>query len=202
MRIGPEVKREKPRHESLKLARSYVIRQAHLLANANEKARAKVAARLVDQLECMSIFAENIDAAVTNHDDALGLFLLALDGGRLTQLGRRLRLGQGQCPRFHRAERLFEDLLHLGGVHVSKNGNDAIFCNNVAITKLEQILLRQTLHRIDRAVAAQGVRMVVEKRLAQNVARDGGQLFVFLLDARDLDLLFPRDCFLWHRGAE
>src|SRR5216684_69734 len=87
----------------------------------------------------------------------------------------------------------------VGDFHVSKNGKDDILGDNVAITKREQILLRQTLYRSDRAAAARGVRRVVEKRLAQNVARDGGQLFVFLLNARDLDLLFPRDCFLWHR---
>src|SRR5229473_6797063 len=79
LRIGPEIKREQTRDQSLHLAGADVIRQSHLLANTNEKARTEIAARFVDQLECMSIFVEHIDPAVANHDYALRFLFIAFD---------------------------------------------------------------------------------------------------------------------------
>src|SRR5437899_10741464 len=68
LRIGPEIKCEQTGNESLHLAGTDVIRQSHLLANTHEKARTKVAARFVDQLERVSSFVEGSDAVMADPD--------------------------------------------------------------------------------------------------------------------------------------
>src|SRR5439155_13201516 len=137
LRIGPEIKGEQSRDESLHLAGADKIGQAHLLTNANKKARAEIAACFVDQLERMSIFAENIDAAVTDHDDALSFFLMAFDAPYSGQWRRWLRVSQGKHARFHSAECLFEKLFDLSRIHIAKNGNDAVLRHDVTVAKFE-----------------------------------------------------------------
>src|SRR6266567_7176245 len=79
LRISPQIKREQTRHQSLHLAGADVISQSHLFANTDKEARAEIAARFIDQLECMSIFAEHVDAAITDHDHSLRFFFIAFD---------------------------------------------------------------------------------------------------------------------------
>ena len=44
--------------------------------------------------------------------------------------------------------------------------------------------------------------MLIEKRLTQNIPRDGGQLFFLLFDPGDLHLFFAGDRLFWHGGVE
>ena len=59
-RIGAEIKSEETRDQALHLAGPDIIGEAHLLADANEKTRAEIAARFVDQFERITIGTKNI----------------------------------------------------------------------------------------------------------------------------------------------
>ena len=150
----------------------------------------------------MSIFIEHIDAAITDHDDALSFLLLGFDVLDLTEGRGRLGVGQRKRAWFHGAERLFEKLFHLGRVYVAEYGNDAVLRHDIAITKFKQLFLGQFLHRLGRTIGAKRVGMMIEKRLAQNIAGDRRGLFLFLFDPGDLDFLFARDDFLGHGRVE
>ena len=92
-----------------------------MLPDTNEKARAEIAARFIDQLERMSIFVEHIDPAVANHDHALRFFLIAFNVLDFRNRRRRVRIGQREGAGFHFAESLLEELFHFAGVHVPEN---------------------------------------------------------------------------------
>ncbi len=53
-----------------------------------------------------------------------------------------------------------------------------------------------------RTFRAQGVGMAPEKCFAQDVSSDGGELFLFVLDAGELNFFFPRDRGLGHGGIQ
>ena len=123
----------------------------------------------------------------------------------VTVLGQRRRLrriGQRELARFHSAERLLENLFHFRGLDVAEDGNDAVLRDEIAIAEIEQIFLGQLRDRFHRAFAAERIGMLAEKRLAQNIARDGRQLLFVFLDPGELNFLFARDRFLRHRRVE
>ena len=93
-------------------------------------------------------------------------------------------------------------MFHFGGVHVSKNRNHAVLRDQVFVSERDQIFLVQVLHRFRRTVRAQGVRVIGEQRLPQNIARDRGQLFFFLFNSRHLNLFFARDRLLRERRVQ
>src|ERR1700730_16697031 len=90
LRIGPEIESEKPGHQSLHLTGADVVRQPHLFTDADEKPRAQIAARFIDEFERIVIRTEHVDAAISDHDHALRFLLLALDICYLPQRRRRM----------------------------------------------------------------------------------------------------------------
>ena len=79
LRIGAEIKRKKSRHQALHLARANVVRQAHLFSNTNEEAGPKIAARFIDQFECVPIRTRQTRTAEADHNHALCFVLAAFN---------------------------------------------------------------------------------------------------------------------------
>src|SRR5438046_1586928 len=96
-------------------------------------------------------------------------------------------IGQGERAGFHPSKGLLEKLFDLCCLHIAKDENDAVFCDNITISKFEQIFPSQPLDRIDRAICPQRVRMLREKRLPQDIARHSRQLLFILFDRGNLD---------------
>src|SRR5205085_11894742 len=164
------------------LARADKISQAHFFADAHEKPRTEIAARLVDQFQRRSILAENVPTAKPDHQYALRFFLQTFD-----RQDRRERLwlsgvGEGKLARFHFAQRIFEKLAHFCRLHIAENGDDAIARDEISIAKGEQLLSSQLRDGIRRAFAAQGVGMIAKERFAQNISSNGRELLFVLLD--------------------
>ena len=77
---------------------------------------------------------------------------MAFNGFRFAQRRGRFGVGQGKRARLHFSKRLLDQLLHLGRLHIAKDKNDAVFRDDVAITKFEQLALCQLLHRLGRPI--------------------------------------------------
>ena len=77
---------------------------------------------------------------------------MAFNCFRFAQRHGRFCVRQGKRAGLHLSERLFDKLLYFGRLYVAKHKNDAVLCDDVTITKLQQIFLRQPLSGLDRAV--------------------------------------------------
>ena len=113
-----------------------------------------------------------------------------------------MHVAQGKFAWFHATERFLEKLLHLCRLHIAKDKNHAVFAGNVAIAEFEQIFLREPLNGLHRTICAQGKRMSRKERLPHDVARNGRQLLLLLLDRGDLNFFFSRDRFFRHGRVE
>ena len=202
LRIRPEIKQEKPRDEPLHLAGADIIGEAHLLADANKKPRAQIAAGFVDQLERVSIPAEHVRATITDHDHPLRLVLQTFDRDGPGQRRWLRSISQRELARLHPAERLLENLFHFRSLDVPEDGNNAVPGDEIPVAELDQIPLAQFRDRLHGALAAERVGVPEEKRLAQNIPGDGRQLLFVFLDPGELNFLFARDRFLRHHRVE
>src|SRR5207249_740068 len=113
----------------------------------------------------ISVRTENICAAISDHDYALRFLFSAFDSLNFVQRRGRMRIGQSERAGFHPSKCLLKKLFNLCCLHITKDENDSVFCDNIAISKFEQIFPSQPLDRIDRTSCPQRVRMLREKRL-------------------------------------
>src|SRR5256885_17085135 len=94
---------------------------------------------------------------------------------------------------FRSAQRFLEQLFHFRSVYASKNRDHAVFGDEIFIAENDEIFLAQVFNRFGRTVRAQSIGMICEERLPHNISRDRRELFFFVLDPRDLNLLFARN---------
>src|SRR5436309_8422316 len=85
LRVGAEVECKESRNQALHLAGADVIGQSHLLTNANKEPRSEIAARLINQFQCVAIWTRQTGAAKSYHDHPLGFVLAAFDSFRFAQ---------------------------------------------------------------------------------------------------------------------
>src|SRR5262249_42610354 len=152
LRIGAQVKREQSRHQTLHFTGADVIGQAHLLADTNEETRSEIAACFIDQFQRVPIRAGEARTPEAHPYPALSFVFAALDSFRFAQWCGRFCVCQSKRAGLHFSEGLLDELLYLGCFNVAKDIDHTVLPNDVAVTKIGQIFLRQVLHSFDRAV--------------------------------------------------
>ncbi len=129
-----------PRARPAHVAAADEVGEAHLLADAEEKARAEIAARFVDEFERGAVGAEEIDAGKADHQHGLLLVLDQLDlarGGERGRLRARLRRAQAR-RRAERAERFLDERADFLGAHIAEDGEHAVARDEVAVAEGER----------------------------------------------------------------
>jgi len=132
----------------------------------------------------MSILAENINTAVSDHEERLRFFLLTFD--RLTFLsGSGIGGLVGQLARFYRSKRLFEYFFTSAGRTFSKTETTPFFATRKRSREASKSCCGSTLHPLDEHLCVT-IRMLAESFSRKKYCAPRGLVAPLLADPGDL----------------